>query len=496
MKPRSLGGRRMVGGLVAICAAFACARGTPDVRLGSKQFTESVLLAEMAAGVLEAAGGQVEHRAALGGTRVLWRALSRGEIDLYPEYSGTLTREILKTSATASLKDELARRGVRLGGALGFDNGYAIGMRRERARALDIQRLGQLARHPTLRFGMTSEFMGRADGWPLMSRRYRLESAQVRELEHDLAYRGLLGGAVDVTDLYATDPELVGHAIVVLQDEQNVFPEYQAHFVMRASWAARHPALVRALARLDGVIDAPTMRGLNARVKFGQRSEREVGRAYLAQRLGVHGAPGAQAATSWRHLREHLMLVTLSLLAAIAVAVPLGVLCTRYHLFGQLALGGVAVLQTLPSLALLVFMIPLLGIGAAPAIAALFLYSLLPIVRGTYTGLVGIEPRLREVALVLGLDARVRLFKVELPLASRAILSGVKTAAVLNVGTATLGALIGAGGLGEPILRGIRLDDYGLILTGALPAALLALLVQGTFEFAERWLVPAGLRAR
>ncbi len=184
----------------------------------------------------------------------------------------------------------------------------------------------------------------------------------------------------------------------------------------------------------------------------------------------------------------------LSLLSAIAVAVPLGVSCARYRMLGQVVLGAVAVLQTLPSLALLVFMIPLLGIGAAPAIAALFLYSLLPIVRGTYTGLVGIEPSLREVALVLGLAPRVRPFKVELPLASRSILAGIKTAAVLNVGTATLGALIGAGGLGEPILRGIRLDDYRLILTGALPAALLALLVQGAFELTERWLIPAGLR--
>ena len=486
--------RMVFGGVALVCSALACARGAPDVRIGSKQFTESVVLAEMASGLLESAGGQVEHRAALGGTRVLWRALLRGEIDLYPEYSGTLTREILRTSPRASLVEELARHDVLLGGSLGFDNRYAIGMRREHARALEIERLGQLAQHPTLRFGMTSEFMGRADGWPLMSRSYRLESAQVRELEHDLAYRGLLGGAIDVTDLYATDPELLGQAIVVLRDEQNVFPEYRAHFVMRAAWAAQHPALVRELSRLDGMIDARTMRSLNARVKFGRESEREVGRAYLTQELGVQAGFLESAAPWWRYIREHLTLVMLSLLSAIAVAVPLGVLCARCRALGQVVLGGVAVLQTLPSLALLVFMIPLLGIGAAPAIAALFLYSLLPIVRGTYTGLVGIEPRLREVALVLGLDARVRLFKVELPLASRSILAGIKTAAVLNVGTATLGALIGAGGLGEPILRGIRLDDYRLILTGALPAALLALLVQGAFELAERWLVPAGLR--
>jgi osmoprotectant transport system permease protein len=233
---------------------------------------------------------------------------------------------------------------------------------------------------------------------------------------------------------------------------------------------------------------------LNARVKFGHHSEAEVSREYLAEHLGVRAAVAPQPPPLWRHIREHLLLVLLSLLAAIAVALPLGILCTRYRLLGQVALGVVATLQTLPSLALLVFMIPALGIGTAPAVAALFLYSLLPIVRNTYTGLEGIEPRLREATLALGLNARTRLFLIELPLASRAILSGIKTAAVLNVGTATLGALIGAGGLGEPILRGIRLDDYQLILSGAVPAALLALLVQGVFGVSERWLVPKGLR--
>ncbi len=155
---------------------------------------------------------------------------------------------------------------------------------------------------------------------------------------------------------------------------------------------------------------------------------------------------------------------------------------------------GVADLQTIPSLALLVFMIPLLGIGAAPAIGALFLYGLLPIVRNTHAGLLGIPVGLRESAQALGLPPRARFFRIELPLATPSILAGIKTSAVINVGTATLGALIGAGGYGEPILTGIRLDDQALILSGAIPAALLALLVQGLFELCERYLVPRGLR--
>src|SRR5690606_5381782 len=151
-------------------------------------------------------------------------------------------------------------------------------------------------------------------------------------------------------------------------------------------------------------------------------------------------------------------------------------------------------LQTLPSLAVFVFMIPLFGIGAAPAIAALFLYSLLPIVRNTHAGLTAIPIELRETAAAIGLPPATRLWRVELPLALRPILAGIKTAAVINVGTATLGALIGAGGYGQPILTGIRLDDLGLIFEGAIPAAILALLVQGLFEAVEYGLTPRGLR--
>jgi osmoprotectant transport system permease protein len=183
-----------------------------------------------------------------------------------------------------------------------------------------------------------------------------------------------------------------------------------------------------------------------------------------------------------------------ALLCAIAAALPLGVLCHRRPRLGRVVLDAVGLVQTIPSLALLVFMIPLLGIGALPAGMALFLYSLLPIVRNTYTGLCDVPPQLRTAAAALGLPPRAVLRLVELPIASRAILAGIKSAAVICVGTATLGALIGAGGLGQPILTGIRLDDFGLILQGAVPASLLAIGVERGFDLLERVLVPRGLR--
>jgi osmoprotectant transport system permease protein len=191
-----------------------------------------------------------------------------------------------------------------------------------------------------------------------------------------------------------------------------------------------------------------------------------------------------------------LILVGTSLLAAILIAIPLGVFAAKNRRAGQAVLAFVGMIQTLPTLALLVFMIPIFGIGSVPAVVALFLYSLLPIVRNTHAGLSGIPSSLRESARALGLPRGAMLRLIELPLASPLIIAGIKSAAVINVGTATLGALIGAGGLGQPIFTGIRLDNLGLILEGAVPASLLALLVQGAFELLERIIVPKGLRSQ
>jgi osmoprotectant transport system permease protein len=176
------------------------------------------------------------------------------------------------------------------------------------------------------------------------------------------------------------------------------------------------------------------------------------------------------------------------------VALPLGILAARRPRLGAVVLSAAGVVQTIPSLALLVFMIPFFGIGATPAIVALFLYGLLPIVRNTHAGLSDVSPSLIEAADAIGLAPGARLRLIELPLAARSILAGIKTSAVINVGTATLGALIGAGGYGQAILTGIRLDDVGQILEGAIPAAVLALAVQGAFDVVERYAVPRGLR--
>ncbi|MEM6792566.1 MAG: glycine betaine ABC transporter substrate-binding protein [Acidobacteriota bacterium] len=487
----------------AACAASGSGSEESEIAVGSKKFTESVILGEMLAQLARASEGvaAVEHRRELGGTRVLWNALLRGDLDAYVEYTGTLEQEIFagRLEDAASLEDALDELGLKASAPLGFNNTYALGMRRAAAESLGLSKISDLRTRPDLALGFTNEFLDRGDGWPGLRRRYALPQ-QARGLDHDLAYRGLEAGDIDVIDCYSTDAEIAYYDLAILSDDLSYFPAYRAVVLYRQDLP---PAVREALLRLEGALVEDEMVRLNAAVKIDRRPESEVAAEFLRRALGLEIASAGSGGTSGergrlgrllRHSREHLALVGASLGLAILVSVPLGIAAARRRRLGQLILGAVGVLQTVPSLAMLVFMIPLLGIGAPPALAALFLYSLLPIVRNTHAGLVGIAPELRESAEVLGLSGRARLWRIELPLASRSILAGVKTSAVINIGTATLGALIGAGGYGQPILTGIRLDDVSLILEGAVPAAGLALLAQGLFELAERRLVPKGLR--
>ena len=484
---------------------LALAAAAPDgpVRVGSKAFTESVIVGDLATGVLQRRGLRAEHVRGLGGTRVVWDALVRGDVDVYPEYTGTLAEEIFGGRVRPdALGPALAAQGIELGAALGFEDGYALGMREDRAAALGIRRISDLRTHPELRLGFSSEFLDRADGWRALQRAYGLPQRNVRGLDHELAYRGLRTGALDVVDLYSTDPEIQAERLRVLEDDRHHFPEYRAVLLVRADLERRVPGASAALEVLRDQIDAPAMIAMNARARLQRVPEPEVAAAFLRDRLGEGGSGTATAVAPGRarrilvRLGEHLTLVGVSLALSLAVAVPLGVLAARRRRVGQVVLATVGVVQTVPSLALLVLMIPLLGIGTRPAIAALFLYGLLPIVRNTHAGLVGIAPDLRESADALGLPRMFRLLRVELPLASPSILAGVKTSAVIAVGTATLGALVGAGGFGQPILTGIRLADTGLLLEGALPSAALALAVEAAFDGVERLVVPLGLRLR
>ena len=487
-------------GLLAVVVS-ACRPTQKSIAVGSKAFTESVILGEITTQLLQASGVPATHRQQLGGTRILWDALLRGEIDIYPEYTGTIAQELLAAPQgldRGDLERELQQRGIRLGPPLGFDDSYGIGVRRELAARLNLRSLSDLAKHPELKLGFSHEFMDRADGWPALRDRYRLPQRDVRGLDHEVAYRALASNAIQATDLYSTDPEILHQDLLLLEDDLRHFPRYDAVLLYRTELEQRRPGVPLVLNRLAGRISASDMIQMNARAKRDRIPESEIASDFLRRTLNLEtAAPRVGLATRLReHTQEHLSLVLVSLTSAVVISIPLGILAAKRRRLGQVILAIVGVIQTIPSLALLVFMIPILGIGPRPAIAALFLYSLLPIVRNTYASLTGIAADIRESAEALGLPSGARLRLIELPMASPTILAGIKTSAVINVGTATLGALIGAGGYGQPILTGIRLANVGLILEGAVPAALLALGAQAVFELLEPALVPRGLRLK
>ncbi len=490
---------------------FARAAGadpSPRLRIGSKRFTESYILAEIALEVARAAGeADVSHEQGLGGTAVVFRALEEGSIDIYPEYTGTLAEAVLHTPGRgdlASLRGALGPRGIEITDPLGFDNTYALAISPTAAAGRHLTTLSDLAGAPELRFGFSPEFLGRSDGFPALAARYGISTSHVEAMDHGLAYDALARGSIDVADAYSTDAKIARYGLKVLEDDKRFFPSYEAVFLYRADAGRRAPRTIESIRRLAGTIDGGSIAALNADAELDGRTFPSIAKEFVRSRAGAAVAPPERRQRLFPGILTvvrtegptHIMLVALSSLLATVVGVPLGIVARRAPRTGRLVLGATSILQTIPALALLCFFIPLLGTGVRPALLALFFYGLLPIVRNTVAGLDGIAPALRESAAALGLGPRTELLRLELPLASRMILAGIRTSTVIAVGNATLAAFIGAGGFGAPITTGLNLDDTNLILEGAIPAALLALAVEGLFAILDRTLIPRGLRLR
>jgi osmoprotectant transport system permease protein len=475
--------------LAGVALALFCAAAAADnIKVGSKRFTESYILGEVLAQLVHG-----EHKPGLGNTAILVEALRKGGIDVYPEYSGTIAREIIAAEGPMKLADlnaRLATLGLVAGYPLGFSNSYALGMRRADAERLGVKKISDLASRPALRFGLSHEFLGRRDGWPGLKSAYRLPQAP-RGLDHGFAYEALAAGDIDVIDLYTTDAKIERFDIALLEDDRGFFPTYDALLLYRADAPRRFPQAFAAFAQLEGKIDERTMRRLNARAEIDRISFAQVAAEYL-------GRPARTSRGFWsalfapdftRLLLEHVGLVAASLAAATAIGVPLGIAAARVRPLTQPVLILTGLVQTIPSLALLAFLIPVTGmIGLWPALIALFLYALLPITRNTHAGLTQVPRGFVQAGIALGLRPRQVLRLVELPLAFRTILAGIKTSAIINVGTATIAAFIGAGGFGERISQGLALNDNVVLVAGAFPAAVLALAVHGIFELVERLL--------
>lgn len=503
---------RTIVGLVAFTSA-AIALAAPSLNVGSKRFTESYILGEILKQTAQSAGeASVTHRQGLGNTAIVLNALTTGSIDVYAEYTGTIAKEILKLDSVPSLAElnaRLAPMGLAVGVPLGFNDSYALAMRADDARRRKIARLSDLGAHPDLRLGLSQEFIGRADGWPGLKRTYELPFDTPRGLDHGLAYEAIAQNQVDVIDIYSTDAKIDKYGLTVLDDDRKYFPRYDAVLLYRADLPQRLPKTWAALARLEGSIDDATMRRMNAAAELEGKTFAAVAANFLSRQPATSVVASQSAKVSglddlWQKLAgpdlgrltlEQFGLVFLSLAASIVVGIPLGILAAKRPATEGLIIGATGVVQTIPSLALLAMLIPLTGrIGAVPAYIALALYALLPIVRNTHAALTQISRGMIQAAQSLGMRPGTVLHKIELPLAATTILAGIKTSAVINVGTATIAAFIGAGGYGERIVTGLALNDHAMLLAGAIPAAAMALLIELGFRYGERWLLPAGLR--
>ena len=507
----------------------------PPVVVPSKPFAESYLLAELFAQLLESRGIAVVRRPGLGGTEIAFGALRTGAIDVYPEYTGTGLLAVLQDSLTDSLRAPgalyehvarafAARYRMRWLPPLGFQNTYAIAVRPDVALRYHLRTLSDLGRESgRLVAGFTADFIGRPDGLAGLARVYGLQPREVRPLAPAIKYQALAAGSVDVIDGYSTDGLLARYGLVTLPDDRGFFPPYEAAALAGERLSRTRPDAIAALTLLSGRLSEQRMRSLNRRVEVDGEPVPAVAASALAalgltagtERAGAAAAPATggdaaragggragsfgsylwqQRGTLQRQLLRHLWLVVLALGCAVLVAVPLGLALERLRRLAGPSLGVLGVIETIPSIAILAFMLPLLGVGVVPALVALWLYALYPIARGTFTGVRDADPSAVETAEALGTTPVQRLLLVRLPLAAPVIMAGVRTAAVLAVGAATLAAFIGAGGLGEPIVAGLALADTRMILSGALPAAGLALAVDGVLALVERRVAPAHLR--
>ncbi len=499
------------------CFAYigiAIAADASPLKVGSKRFTESYVLAEIIRQQADSAGeGRAAHQQGLGNTAIVLAALRSGAIDVYPEYTGTIAREILKLDTVPPLDElntRLAPMGLAVSVRLGFNNTYALAMPSRLAQTRGITTLSDLKAHGNLRLGLSQEFIGRADGWAGLKAAYDLPWTSLRGLDHGLAYDAIAQGEVDVIDIYSTDAKIGKYQLTVLADNKQYFPRYDAVLLHKIDVPMRFPKSWAAIGSLAGRIDDNAMRRMNAAAELDNLAFDVVARDFLSgsqpssKASDVNQSAGNSTKRFWATLfgadfvrlaAEHVGLVLLSLAASVLIGVPLGVAAARHPRLGALILGGTGMLQTIPSLALLAILIPLTGrIGLVPAFIALSVYALLPIVRNTHAGMAQIPVGIKEAAQSLAMTPSMILRLIELPLARATIMAGVKTSAVITVGTATIAAFIGAGGFGERIVTGLALNDNVTLLAGAIPVAALAILIENVFGYFERKLTPPALR--
>lgn len=488
--------------------------------IGSKVFTEGVLVAEMLATLLEEKYSyKVKRKFNLGGTQFVFNALTAKQIDVYGEYTGTGYSMILNLSGETrapqiykTVKSQFLKKFQLVWSQpLGFNNTYAIAIRNNDPQFKNINKVSDLiGKTKNLSLAADHEFMERRDGYNYFSKAYGITfpTSKTSTMDPGLMYSALKNKQVDLIMAYSTDGRIKAYNLKILKDDKNFFPAYQAAYLTSPSVLKRFPKLKLAFKDLENNISEKEIIALNDRVDRLKQEDHVVIKNFLIQKKLLKGDLSKiqhQDIFSYYYSKryyllkifiEHLMLTFASLLIAILLAIPIGIFMTRKKQLAKTIFPVINTLNTIPSLALLGFLIPILGIGYIPAIFALFIYCLLPLIRNTYEGIRGVDLNYIEAATGIGLTKFQILKKVEWPMALPVIIAGIRTAAVIVVGTATLASLVGAGGLGEPIFRGIATVNSKLILLGAVPAAVLAVIIDRFLSLVEKIYVSKGLRPK
>ncbi len=479
--------------------------------IGSKNFTESIVLGETMAQLIEARTDlNVIRKLNMGGTVVNFEALKNGEIDLYPEYTGTGLVNLLKKPAINDPEKvfEIVKKEFKQNFDLiwlpqfGLNNTYAIAVRNDDPRVEGITSISDLAKvSGQLKLGAELEFLDRPDGYQNLAREYGLKfkKENISNLDAGLMYQAIEQGQVDVISALATDGRNKSFNLRILEDDRFFFPPYYAAPLVREETIQEHPELRTVLEELSGKLDDKTITAMNFQVDAEGKTPADVSREFLVKSGLVKGKYAQTSSSQKGFLHyfwsekdylftlfwQHLYLTLFGLFIALIIGVPSGIILTRKPEIANYVFGVVNTIQTIPSLALLGFLIPLLGIGQTPAIIALSLYALLPVVRNTYVGIQEVNPILKDAVRGIGLTDMQILRTVEIPLALPTMLAGIRIATVLLVGTATLTSLVGAGGFGEPIFRGIASVQTNTILLGTIPTALMAILLDRILHWIE-----------
>jgi osmoprotectant transport system permease protein len=471
----------LIMGIISLAlVAVAMADQPHPARIGSKIFTEGYILSEILAVQLESHHFPVERMMGLGATGITEEAMKNKKIDLIVDYTGSITQAFFKSKekiSTQEIRDRLKPLGFTISEPLGFNNTYALAVRAAWSEKNKIKTFSQLATLPVVRAAFTSEFTSRPENWPGLKAQYNFKNFDVHEMDHQLAYESVRSDKADVVEAYSTDAKLKEFGLISLEDDQHFFPNYDAVIMTHLDWVEANPEAWKTLQELVGKIPASTMIELNSQVDLEKKSFYDVASGFL----------GVTSTTSknWPWLRElkdstleHLTLVLVPVFFALLIGVPLSFFAYKFPR-SHSAIGALAsIFQTIPALAFLTLLVPLVGIGTVPALTVLFLYAILPIFLSGYQGFASIPEITHLSCQTLGLHGFFKLRKIEFPMAQPAIWAGLQTSLITTVASATLAALIGAGGYGKKIIAGLAVNDMRIVLMGAIPSAVMALIFQ------------------